>query len=78
MSNNFLWTIHRLHLFFIETQLSINYLLKKIAYILPLVESKCQNHFFAEKLLKYYDIFNKSWVKKGSKLNNAYHGNKIW
>ena len=31
-----------------------------------------------EKLLKYYDIFNKSWVKKGSKLNNAYNGNEIW
>ena len=41
-------------------------------------ESKCQKYFFFEKLLKYYDIFNKSWVKKGSKLNNAYHGNKIW
>ena len=37
-----------------------------------------KNIFFSEKLLKYYDIFKKSWVKKGSKLNNAYYSNEIW
>ena len=78
MSNNFLWTIHRLHLFFIETQLSINYLIKKTTYFWPCAESKCQKYFFLEKQLKFYGIFKKSWVKKGYKLNNAYHGNKIW
>ena len=40
-------------------------------------ESKSQKYFFSEKLLKNYDIFNKSWVKKGSKLNYACFGNEI-
>ena len=35
-------------------------------------ESKFQKYFFHEKLLKYDDIFNKLWVKKGSELNNPY------
>ena len=41
-------------------------------------ESKCQKYFSSEKLLKYYDIFKISWVKKRSKLNNANNGNEIW
>ena len=40
-------------------------------------ESKFRKYFFSEKLLKNDDIFDKLWVKKGSKLNIAYHGNKI-
>ena len=40
-------------------------------------ESKCQKYSFSEKLLKSYDIFNKSGVKKRSKLNNAYFENEI-
>ena len=39
-------------------------------------ESKCQKYFFSEKLLKNFDIFNKSWVKKGSELNYAYFRNE--
>ena len=31
-------------------------------------ESKCQKYFSSEKLLKYYDIFKKSWVKRGLNL----------
>ena len=31
-------------------------------------ESKCQKYFSSEKLLKYYDIFKKSWVKMGLNL----------
>ena len=41
-------------------------------------ESKSQKYFFSEKLLKNYDIFNKSLVKKGSKLNYGYFWNEIW
>ena len=41
-------------------------------------ESKCQKYFFSEKLLKYDDIFNKLWVKKGSELNNAYFWIEKW
>ena len=41
-------------------------------------ESKCQKYFFSEKLLKYDDIFNKLWVKKGPKLNNAYFWIEKW
>ena len=40
-------------------------------------ESKSQKYCFSEKLLKNYDIFNKSWIEKGYKLNYAYFGNEI-
>ena len=50
-----------------------------MAYFLPCAESERQRYLFSEKkLLKYYDIFNKSWVKKGFKLNDLYFGKEIW
>ena len=49
-----------------------------MAYFFPCAESKCQKKNFSEKQLKFYDIFNKSCVKKGSKFNNSYFRNEIW
>ena len=51
---------------------------KENCIFLPCAESKCQKYLMSEKLLKNYDIFKKSWVKKGSKLNNPYYSNEIW
>ena len=41
-------------------------------------ESKCQKYFIFRKTAQILWHIQKYTGQKGSKLNNAYHGNEIW
>lgn len=53
-------------------------LLNKFTYFLASAESKFQNNFFSEKLLKFFSFLHIWWVKKGSQLNFTYSWINIW